>query len=73
MQPIPPTTPADAPSAAQPVLKNIKAKFGKLPNIFATIANSPTAIKALMGMFGAFEEGALNGKPHEAIACACQK
>lgn len=56
------------PLQRSPVLENIKAKFGKLPNLFATVANSPAALKTLMGMFGALEEGALNGKPHEAIA-----
>ena len=68
MQRIPLTTLADAPAAAQPVLEKIKANFGKVPNIFATIANSPAALKALMGMFGSLAEGALDGQPHEAIA-----
>jgi uncharacterized peroxidase-related enzyme len=57
-----------APADAQPILQNIRAKFGKVPNIFASVANSPAALKTLMGMFGALEQGALNGKPHEALA-----
>jgi len=58
----------EAPEAARPVLEKIKGKFGKVPNIFATVSNSPASLKALMGMFGALEEGALHGKMHEAIA-----
>ena len=57
-----------APEASKPVLEKIKAKFGRVPNIFATVANSPAALKALMGIFGSLEEGAIGGKPHEAIA-----
>jgi uncharacterized peroxidase-related enzyme len=49
-------------------MEQIKAKFGKVPNIFATLAHSPAALKTLMGTFAALEEGALAGKAHEAIA-----
>lgn len=56
------------PAAAKDTLDKIKAKYGKVPNIFATIANSPASLKAIMGMFGALAEGELNGVPHEAIA-----
>lgn len=57
-----------APEGSKPVMEQIKAKFGKVPNIFASAANSPAALKALMGMFGALDGGGLPGKPHEAIA-----
>lgn len=56
------------PEAAKPVLEGIKGKYGKVPNIFASIAHSPASLKAIMGMFGALAEGELNGVPHEAIA-----
>ncbi len=57
-----------APDASKPVLEQINAKFGRVPNIFATLANSPAALKAMMGMMASLEEGALAGKAHEAIA-----
>ncbi len=57
-----------APEESKPVMENIKSAFGKVPNIFATTANSPAALKALMGIFGALGNGVLKGKPHEAIA-----
>ena len=58
----------DAPEASKPVLKKIESAFGRVPNIFATLAHSPTALKALMGLFSSLEEGDLAGKAHEAIA-----
>ena len=63
-----PVTIEDAPEAARPVMEQIKAKFGRVPNIFATLARSPAALKTLTGIFAALEEGALSGKAHEAIA-----
>lgn len=57
-----------APEASKPVLEGINKAFGKIPNIFASVANSPAALKALMGVFGALDSGVLKGKAHEAIA-----
>jgi uncharacterized peroxidase-related enzyme len=68
MQRITAKTIDNAPEASKPVMEKIKGKFGKVPNIFATLGTSPAALKALMGIFGALEEGTLTGKPHEAIA-----
>lgn len=65
---IEPTTIDNAPEGSKPVLENIKSKFGKVPNIFGTLASSPAALKSLMGIFGALEGGDLSGVPHEAIA-----
>ncbi len=58
----------DAPDASKPVLTQIKSKFGRVPNIFATLAHSPASLKALTGLFSALDEGSLSGKAHEAIA-----
>ncbi|MBN2712000.1 MAG: carboxymuconolactone decarboxylase family protein [Planctomycetes bacterium] len=68
MQRIPTVSIDSAPDASKPVLENINKAFGKVPNIFATIANSPATLKALMGIFGALDEGSLAGKVHEAVA-----
>jgi len=65
---IDPVSIENAPEESKPVMEKIHAAFGKVPNIFATLANSPAALKSLMGMFGALGEGALAGKAHEAIA-----
>ena len=58
----------DAPEASKAVLEQIKSAFGRVPNIFATLAHSPAALKALTGLFSTLGEGALSGKAHEAIA-----
>lgn len=63
-----PVTVENAPEASRPVMEQLKANFGRVPNIFATLAHSPAALKALTGIFAALEEGALSGKAHEAIA-----
>jgi uncharacterized peroxidase-related enzyme len=58
----------NAPTDSKPILEQIKGNFGRVPNIFATVAHSPAALNTLMGMFAALEEGALAGKAHEAVA-----
>ena len=68
MQRIEALTIDNAPEASKPVMEAINGKFGKVPNIFASLANSPAAIKTLTGIFAALAEGDLDGKPHEAIA-----
>ena len=68
MQRIPTVDIASAPEGSKPVMEQIKSTFGKVPNIFASVANSPAALKTLMGMFAVLDEGALAGKVHEAIA-----
>lgn len=68
MQRIPALTIDKAPADARPVLEQINGKFGKVPNIFASVANSPAALNSLMAQFGALDGGALSGKVHEAIA-----
>ncbi len=56
-----------APEGAKPILEQIKANFGRVPNFFAGLAHSPAALKTVMGMFGALEEGSLAGEAHEAV------
>jgi uncharacterized peroxidase-related enzyme len=63
-----PVTIENAPEASKPVMEQIKANFGHVANIFATLAHSPAALKGLIGLFEALDEGALAGKAHEAIA-----
>jgi len=65
---IEPVSIENAPEGSKPTMEAIKANFGKVPNIFATLAHSPTALNSLMGLFGTLESGELKGIPHEAIA-----
>ncbi len=57
-----------APEESRPILEKIKSAFGRVPNIFGSMAHSPAALKALTGLFDALEKGSLTGKAHEAIA-----
>ena len=65
---IAPTTSDNVPAESAPILEGIKQKFGMVPNIFATLAHAPAALKMLTGIFEALGAGELAGKASEAIA-----
>lgn len=52
------------------LLDTVKAKMGRVPNIFKTMAHSPVALQAYLGMSGAFAEAKLPSKMREQIALA---
>ncbi|MBF0569885.1 MAG: carboxymuconolactone decarboxylase family protein, partial [Candidatus Omnitrophica bacterium] len=52
------------------ILEGIKAKMGKVPNIYATIAHSPATLEAMMGYNAGLKKGSLSGVETEAIALA---
>ena len=68
MQRIPTVDRGSVPEGTRVVFEQIKAKFNRVPNIFASVAHSPAALRALMGMFASLEKGTFAGKAHEAIA-----
>src|SRR6266481_8330911 len=51
--------PKTAQGEAKELLNAVNAKFGMIPNAFATMATSPTALKALLGLNGTLEGGSL--------------
>ena len=53
---------------AKEIFDAIKKKAGKVPNIYATIANSPVALKAFLQYGEALQSGQFNPKEVEAIA-----
>ena len=67
MQRIEPVTIDQAPAESQPVLQHLKSAFGKIPNIFATLAKSPIALNSMMACFEVLSKGELAGIKHEAI------
>lgn len=67
--PIPATATA-APAASQPVLAQIQKAFGASPAMFRAVSNSPAALQALWGFFGALGGGTLPAKLGEQIAVA---
>jgi uncharacterized peroxidase-related enzyme len=70
MSRIPLATAATAPAASQPLLAQIQGAFGATPNMFRAVANSPAALAALWGSFGALGGGVLPAKLGEQIAVA---
>ncbi|AWV08650.1 carboxymuconolactone decarboxylase family protein [Marilutibacter maris] len=70
MSRIPQTTLDSAPAASRPTLEAIKGAFGVVPNMFATVAQSPAALAALWGSFGALGGGRLPAALGEQIAVA---
>ena len=70
MSAIQPITLDTATPAVQATLTKIKGAFGTVPNMFATVANSPAALQSMWGSFGAFSTGALGAALTEQIAVA---
>ena len=63
-------SPNTAQGKAKELLDGIKAKSGRVPNIFKTMAHSPTALQAYLGLSGAFADAKLPVKVREQIALA---
>ena len=52
------------------LLEGIKAKMGKVPNIYATIVHSTSTLEAMMGYNAGLKKGVLTPREIEAIALA---
>jgi len=50
----------DRPGAANDVVSAVKAKMGSVPNIFATMAQSPAVLEGFLAFNGALSSGTLN-------------
>ena len=60
----------NAPGEAKQTLDAVDAQLKMVPNLFRVAANSPAALKALVGMEGALGKGALRARVREQIAIA---
>ena len=67
---IQPVDPQSATGAAATHLATTKKLFGSVPNMFATAAQSPAVIEAMLGFFGALGKASLGAKVGEQIAIA---
>ncbi len=56
--------------AQKMLLEGIKAKMGKVPNIYATIAHSPTTLEAMLAYNQGLKKGVLTPREIEALALA---
>ena len=62
--------PNNVPTASHALLTQIHNAFGRTPNMFKAVANSPAALKSMWGSFGALGGGTLGAKLGEQIAVA---
>ena len=70
MPKINPVTLESADPKQKKILEGLKAKMGKVPNIYATVAHSPAALTALLEHGNNLKQGVLSAKEIEAIALA---
>jgi hypothetical protein len=49
-----------APEESRPTLQALQQSLGFLPNVIATMANSPVLLNGFAGSFGSFHGGSLN-------------
>ena len=60
----------DQPGAATEIVNAVRAKVGAVPNIFATMAQSPAALEGFLAFNGALGSGILSAAVREQIALA---
>ena len=70
MSRVPLIDPNQADARIKPTLDKIGGAFGTVPNMFRAVANSPAALQAMWGAFGAFSTGSLGAALTEQIAVA---
>ena len=60
----------EAPVENQPIFDALKSKIGMVPNLYATAANSPVALKAILNYGEMLGGGSFSNREIEAIALA---
>lgn len=70
MPTIHPIDPRQAEPATAQTLAGVKAKFGLVPNMMATLAHAPAALDGYLRFAGALAGGSLSARRREAIALA---
>ncbi|MFI4897467.1 MAG: carboxymuconolactone decarboxylase family protein [Phycisphaerales bacterium JB059] len=67
---ITPVDSSNTPEASLPLLEGVKAKIGKVPNLFGTLAHSPAAFGSYLASSEALGKGELGAPLQEQIAVA---
>nr|WP_315380306.1 peroxidase-related enzyme [uncultured Sphingomonas sp.] len=70
MSRLPALTIETAPEKARPLLEAVQNQIGRLPNFFATLANSAAATEGHLALTGALAKGSLPAATRERIALA---
>jgi len=58
----------EASQQAQELLKQVKSKFGKIPNVFKMMANSSAVLQSYLSFSGALSTGKLDAQIQERLA-----
>lgn len=56
-----------APDAAKPALQGLQQAFGMIPNLAATMANSPPLVSSFVAAFGNFAGGTFTGSERQIL------
>jgi uncharacterized peroxidase-related enzyme len=64
---IQPVTDQTAPATAKPLLAAVKQQLGMVPNLFATIAQSPESLASLLTAMDALGKGAMSAREIELV------
>lgn len=64
---IDPTTPQTAPEDSKPLLEDLRRALGKVPNLYATVAHSPAALRGILELEEALAKGALTAREAELV------
>ncbi len=67
---VPLVSATDTPTGSRVLLDAVHGAFGATPNMFRAVANSPAALQAMWGFFGALGGGTIPAKLAEQIAVA---
>src|SRR5262245_44969433 len=59
-----------APERARPALQGLQQAFGAIPNLAATMANSPPLVNSFVAAVGQFGEGTFTGGERQALLLA---
>lgn len=70
MTTISPLDPTQATPEVAAILQAVKAKLGRVPNLFLTLAKAPAALKTYLGASEALDAGHLDAQQREVIALA---
>ncbi len=65
-----PIDPAQAEGKTKALLDGVRKHLGMVPNLMATLAHSPAALEAYLGLGQALGRGALDARTRESIALA---
>ena len=59
-----------APQGSRPLLEKIQSSFKFIPNLFGTLANSPTLLEGYLTLNGIFEKGSLTAPERQLVLLA---